>query len=207
MMTTDVNTYLVDGCGRCPLGGTPGCKVNRWRQELKLLRQLLLSCGLDEASKWGVPCYMHKGKNIVIMAAFKDYASLSFFKGSLLSDPQRLLRKPGGNTQDARSLKFTKAAEIEELAGTIKAFVFEAIEVEQSGKKTPDRPKTEPEWPEEFKKAIAENPALKKAFEALTPGRQRGYLLHFSQPKQAKTRESRIGKCIPMILAGKGMQD
>lgn len=213
-MNTNVGTYFTDGCGRCSLGGTPKCKVNNWKEELKLLRRIVLDCGLNEESKWGVPCYTFqtgfKGKkesNILIVAAFKEYCSLSFFKGALLSDANGILYQPGENTQAARQIKFTNVKDIAELEPVLKAYIFEAIEVEKAGLKVPLKKTAEYNVPEEFQTRLDEIPILKSAFEALTPGRQKAYLLHFSQAKQSQTRASRIEKCIPQILIGKGLND
>ncbi|KYG81781.1 hypothetical protein AWN68_16250 [Roseivirga echinicomitans] len=206
-MTTDVDLYFTEGCGRCPLGGTPDCKVNRWPQELKQLRRIVLDCGLTEESKWGVPCYTFQGNNIGVVSAFKEYASLSFFKGALLEDTNGILDKPGENTQAARLIKFTDVKQVMEMEPILKAFIYEAIEVEKAGLKVELKKTSEFNMSEEFKKALDEHPDLKTAFETLTPGRQRGYLLHFSQPKQSKTREARIEKCTPMIFEGKGLHD
>lgn len=205
-MTTDVNTYLAEGCGRCALGGTPDCKVHSWTNELKLLRQVVLDCGLTEESKWGVPCYTYHGDNIAVVSAFKNYACLSFFKGALLQDNHKILDKPGENTQSARIIKITSTKQVQALSPTLKAYIFEAIEVEKAGLKVSFEKAPEP-IPEELASKFKEEPNLKAAFEALTPGRQRGYILHFSQPKQAKTRVSRIEKCIPKIMEGKGFHD
>ncbi|WP_421976235.1 YdeI/OmpD-associated family protein [Roseivirga seohaensis] len=206
-MNTNVDLYFTEGCGRCPLGGTPGCKVNRWPQELNQLRRIVLDCGLTEESKWGVPCYTFQGNNIGVISAFKEYASLSFFKGALLEDTNGILDKPGENTQAARLIKFTNARQIMEMEPILKAYIYEATEVEKAGLKVELKKTAEFNMPEEFQKALDENPDLKTAFEALTPGRQRGYLLHFSQPKQSKTREARIEKCTHRIFEGKGLND
>lgn len=206
-MNPEVDHYFTDGCGRCPLGGTPECKVHNWTEQLRYLRNLILECGLTEELKWGVPCYTWKNKNILILAAFKDYCSISFFKGSLLQDTASLLDKPGENTQGARMLKFTELTEIAPLEPAIKAYIFEAIEIESAGLKVDYKQKEELVYPEELKVRLAADQALNAAFEALTPGRKRGYILHFNGAKQAKTRETRIEKCIPKILAGKGWME
>ena len=206
-MNTNPETYFTDGCGRCKFGGTPNCKVNKWTDELQILRAIVLECGLTEESKWGVPCYTYRNKNIVIVSAFREYCSLSFFKGSLLTDTENILDKPGGNTQAGRLIKFTNVQEIIKLKPVLKAYIFEAIEVEKSGIKPGPKPKTELEIPEEFKTKLDEMPLLEAAFEALTPGRQKGYIYYFSQPKQSRTRELRIEKCIPQIMNGKGLND
>lgn len=201
-----IDLYLETGCGRCKLHATPQCKVHTWTQELALLRQILLECGLREELKWSVPCYTHEGKNIAIMAAFKDYCSIGFFKGALLSDTEKLL-KAGENTQSASGLRFTSLAQVQSQMALIKAYIFEAIEVEKAGLKAEFNQKDELVLPDELIAKFAEMPTLQAAFEALTPGRQRGYVLHFSQAKQAATRISRIEKFIPKILEGKGFFD
>lgn len=205
-MNPQIDHYLRDGCGRCPLGGTPDCKVHNWPQELKKLRTIVLDCGLTEELKWGVPCYTFQNNNILIVSALKDYCTLSFFKGALLSDTKGILQKPGENTQAARLIKFTSPSAITAMEDILKAYIFEAIEVEKAGLEVVFKKNTEP-FPKELENKLAEDPAFKAAFEALTPGRQRGYVLHFSQPKQSTTRESRIEKCIPKIMEGKGFND
>ena len=205
-MNTSVDEYFLEGCRRCPLGGTPDCKVHNWTEELKLLRSLILDCGLEEESKWGVPTYTYHANNVLILAAFKAYCSISFFKGALLSDEAKILEKPGKNTQAARLIKFTDIKEVTQLKSTIKSYIFEAIEIEKAGLEVKFEKNPEP-IPEELQVKLDENPKLKSAFEALTPGRQRGYILFFSAPKQSKTRDSRIEKSIPKILKGKGMND
>lgn len=203
----DVDQYLTEGCGRCNLGGTPNCKVHSWTKELHLLRQIVLSSGLKEEVKWGVPTYTLNGKNVLIIAAFKDYCSINFFKGSLLKDPKRILERPGENTQFSRSLKFKSISEITELDQTIREYLFESIEVEKAGIEPVKEDKPQMMIPEELQMKLDEDPGFKEAFESLTPGRQRGYLLHFTQAKQSKTRLARIEKCIPKILMGKGLQE
>ena len=206
-MNTNVDLYFTDGCGRCKFGGTPQCKVNKWPQELKLLRAIVLDCGLTEESKWGMPCYTYQKKNILIVSAFKEYCSINFFKGVLLRDEAGILSKVGENTNVSRQLRFTNVKEKVEEESLIKAYIFEAIEIEKAGIKVPKQETTEMEYPEELIQKMNEIPLLKTAFEALTPGRKRGYIFHFTQAKQVKTRESRIEKCIPQILEGKGMNE
>ncbi|MFC5625059.1 YdeI/OmpD-associated family protein [Algoriphagus winogradskyi] len=205
-MNHSVDAYFTEGCGRCPLGGTPDCKVHYWTEELKLLRKIILDCGLEEQSKWGVPTYTYRKSNVLILAAFKEYCSVSFFKGALLSDTDKILSKPGENTQAARLIKYTSIDEVSNLKNRLKAYIFEAIEVEKAGLEVKFEKKPEPIL-EELQRKLDQNPELKSAFEALTPGRQRGYILFFSAPKQSKTRESRIEKCIPKILEGMGLND
>ncbi len=206
-MNPKVDQYLIDGCGRCPLGGTPQCKVNDWREELELLREIVLDCGLTEELKWSVPCYTFQKKNILIVSALKDYASVSFFKGSLLQDTEGLLVAPGKNTQAARLIKFTSRQKITEWEQVLKRYIFEAIEVEKAGLQVDFKKKKELVYPAELQEKMSTDAAFAAAFDALTPGRQRGYVLYFSSAKQSKTRESRIDKYIPWILEGKGMHD
>ncbi|WP_206363202.1 YdeI/OmpD-associated family protein [Sinomicrobium pectinilyticum] len=205
-MNPDADTYFSEGCGRCPLGGTPGCKVHKWTEELEQLRSIVLDCGLTEERKWGVPCYTFQKNNVVIIGAFKDYCALSFFKGALLNDAGGILRKPGKNTQSGRIIPFTERKEIAAMETLLKTYIHEAIEVEKAGLKMDFKKNPEP-VPEELQDKFEEIPVLKTAFEALTPGRQRGYILHFSGARQSATRKSRIEKCIPKILSGKGLHD
>lgn len=206
-MNPKVDLYFTDGCGHCPLGGTPNCKVNSWQKEMKHLRRIILDCGLTEELKWGVPCYTFQKNNIAVLAAFKEYCSLSFFKGALLSDSNGILTQPTENTQSARLMRFTSVKEIVKLEPTIKAYLYEAMEVEKAGLKVDFKKVSEFVIPEEFQKKMKEMPALKNAFEALTPGRQKGYLLYFSAAKQSATRIARIEKYLLQIIKGKGLND
>ncbi len=182
-------------------------KAQKWQKELEKLRTLVLDCGLTEALKWGVPCYTFQKSNIVLIHFFKEYCALLFFKGALLQDTHGLLIQQTENVQAGRQIRFTDVWKIAEIQSILKAYVYEAIEVEKAGLKV-DFKKTEAfTVPEEFQKKSAEIPALKTAFEALTPGRQRAYMLHFSAPKQSKTRQARIEKWLPQILNGKGLND
>lgn len=182
-------------------------KADKWKEELLLLRRILLECPLEEEPKWGVPCYSLKHANIVLMHDFKEYCALLFVKGVLLKDSAGILVQQTENVQSARQLRFKNAVEILEQEALIKAYVYEAIEVEKAGLKVPFKKTSEFAMPEEFQFKLDAMPELKAAFDALTPGRQRGYLLHFSSAKQAKTREARIDKYIPHILNGKGLDD
>lgn len=182
-------------------------KARKWREELEQLRMIVLDCGLIEELKWGVPCYTYQKKNIVLIHVFKEYCALLFHKGALLKDPKGILVQQTENVQAARQIRFTSASEIIKLGHTLIAYIKEAIEVEKAGLKVPMKEATEFVMAEEFKVKLKELPALKTAFHALTPGRQRGYLLHFSAPKQSKTRESRVEQCIPLILSGRGLND
>lgn len=182
-------------------------KPQKWQEELEQLRAILLDCGLSEELKWEQPCYTFENHNIAIIGEFKDNCILSFFKGALLNDAKGILTKPGENTQAGRVIRFTGVKEIVELEPVLKAYIYEAVEIEKAGLKVDFKPLAEHKIPEEFQNKLDENQSLKTAFEALTPGRQRAYLLHFSQPKQSKTRESRIEKCTAQILSGKGLND
>lgn len=206
-MTVQADIYFTEGCGRCVLGGTPECKVHTWQKELALLRQIVQDCGLNEEAKWGVPCYTFQGKNIVILGAFKDSCIISFFKGTLLQDAENILTAPGENSQSTRWVKFTNVKDIQKLETILKEYIYEAIEVEKAGLKVALKKTSEYAIPDELQQKFEENAAFKTAFEALTPGRQRGYLLHFSQAKQSATRMSRIEKYMPKVFEGKGFQD
>lgn len=204
MMTRDVETYFLDGCGRCKLGGTPDCKVHTWADPLRIFREIVLDCGLTEECKWGMPCYTVNGKNVLLIAAFKEYCSLNFFKGSLISDPYNLLSKAGENSEASRMLKTITTSHILENIDAIKDIVFQAIEIEKAGLKTVTKSIDSYPVPEEFELLLTNNSQLKNAYDALTPGRQKSYLMHFNSAKQSQTRIGRIEKCIPSILAGKG---
>ncbi|MBK9576828.1 MAG: YdeI/OmpD-associated family protein [Fibrobacterota bacterium] len=206
-MNPKIDQYLEIGCGRCALGGTPDCKVHTWTEPLKELRRIALSCGLTEELKWGMPCYTSQGKNIAMVVAFKEYCALSFFKGSLLKDPTSLLQSPGENSQSIRLARFTAVAEIKKRKAVLESYIREAIDLEKSGAKVAIKAVTDFVVPEEFQEALDSQSALKAAFDALTPGRRKAYLLHFSGAKQSATRRSRIEKCLPRILEGKGLDD
>ncbi len=205
-MNPGVDQYLEIGCGRCPLVGTPDCKVNSWREELIELRRIILKSGLKEEIKWGNPCYTLEGKNVLMLSSLKSCALIGFFKGALLNDSYGLLVSPGKNSQSDQRLVFTNVETVLDQESIIMEYIQQAIEIEKAGLKVDYKKNPEP-IPEELKIVFENDPALKTAFESLTPGRQRGYILHFSQPKQAKTRFSRIEKCIPKIMEGKGFHD
>ena len=181
--------------------------LDKWQDELIRLRELILDCGLIEDFKWMHPCYTVKGKNIVLIHGFKDYCAILFYKGALLKDPKNVLIRQTENTQSARQIRFTNVSEIENLESTIRKYVIEAVEIEKAGLKVKMKKTSDFEFPKELEQKLEENPKLKKAFKDLTPGRQKGYLLHFSKPKQAKTRISRIEKNTERILNGKGLND
>lgn len=182
-------------------------KATKWQAAYKLLRTIILDCGLTEELKWGVPCYTHQKKNIVLIHGFKEYCAILFHKGALLNDPKGILIQQTENVQSARQIRFTNAKEIAKLAPAIKAYVYEAIEVEKAGLKVELKKTDDYAVPEEFQKQLNENKALQKAFKALTPGRQRAYIYYFSQAKLAKTRAARVEKYMPLILEGKGLDD
>jgi uncharacterized protein YdeI (YjbR/CyaY-like superfamily) len=181
-------------------------KAEKWPDELEKLRSICLDCGLTEELKWGQPCYIFHNSNVVIIGELKDHCALSFFKGALLYDTEGILIKPGENTQLGRWIKFNNVEEIIEMEPILKAYIYEAIEVEKAGVKLDTKKEPEP-VPEELQNKLDEIPAFKTAFYALTPGRQRAYILYFSAPKQSKTRASRVEKCMLQILKGKGLND
>lgn len=182
-------------------------QAKKWRKEFEKLRRIVLDCGLTEELKWGVPCYMFEKRNVVLMHGFKEYCALLFVKGSLLKDAKGILIQQTKNVQAGRQIRFTNVREIVKMETLLKAYIQEAIEVERSGLKVNFKKTTEFTIPEEFQKKLDKIPALKTAFKALTPGRQRAYILYFSAPKQSETRESRIEKCMKQILKGKGLND
>ncbi len=201
-----VDHFLLEGCMRCSKGATPACKVHRWTDILEFLRQLILETELQEERKWGVPTYTLHGKNVVIIGVFKESCVLSFLKGGLLEDSFKILELPGPNSQEGRFIRFTQLSKAQELKAEIKNYLLQAIEVERSGKKSSPKPSSQV-LPDELLQKFGEHPGLESAFFALTPGRQRGYLIHFLGAKQSPTRLSRIEKCIPKIFEGKGMMD
>ncbi len=182
-------------------------RAKKWQEEFEKLRNVILDCGLTEELKWGCPCYTFEKSNIVLMHGFKEYCALLFFKGALLNDAKGILIQQTKNVQAARQIRFTSVREIVKLKPILKAYIYEAIEVEKAGLKVPLKKTKEFNIPEEFQNKLDEIPALKTAIKALTPGRQRAYLLYFSQPKQSKTRGSRVEKCMQQILNGKGLND
>lgn len=182
-------------------------KAKKWQDEINHLRTIVLECGLTEELKWGCPCYTYQNSNIVLIHTFKEYCALLFFKGALLNDAKAILIQQTENVQSARQTRFTELKEIAKLEKVLKAYIYEAIEIDKAGLKVTLKNTAEFTMPEEFQKKLDEQNALKTAFDSLTPGRQRAYKLHFSTPKQSKTREARIEKCIPQILNGKGLND
>lgn len=182
-------------------------KAVQWKAEYEKLREIALDCPLTEEVKWGVPCYTVEGKNVMLIHGFKEYCAILFPKGVLMQDPENILIIQTENVQSARQLRFRSVEQIEGMAATIKEYILEAIQVELSGKKVEFKKTTEFNMPEEFQVKLDQDPNLQAAFEKLTPGRQRAYLLFFSSPKQAKTREARVEKMLEKILAGKGLDD
>ncbi len=182
-------------------------KARQWHEEHEKLRTIVLDCGLTEELKWGCPCYTFEKRNIVLIHGFKEYCALLFFKGALLTDPKGLLIQQTANVQSSRQIRFTNVREIVKIKPALKAYIKQAIEIERSGSKVKFKKTAEFAIPEEFQNKLNESPALRNAFSALTPGRQRGYLLHFSAPKQSRTRASRIEKYRKQILSGKGLND
>lgn len=203
----DVDAYLADGCGRCEFGRTDQCKARHWQHELTLLRGILLSTPLSEALKWHAPCYTAGGKNILMLSALKDSVVVSFFNGARLEDTERRLEKPGENSRFARYLRFTDAKGIEASEALIRAYVDEAIALSKHPEPSPAAADDSPEIPAELQAVFDAEPAFRSAFDALTPGRQRGYLLHFNAAKQSATRQRRIEKCKPAIFAGRGWNE
>ena len=182
-------------------------KTDQWQKEFVKLRKIVLDCGLTEELKWGQPCYTFEGSNIVLIHGFKEYCALLFMKGALLKDSKGILIQQTKNVQSARQIRFTGVRDITQMEPTLKTYIREAIRIEKAGLKVEHKGTTEFEVAEEFQKKLDKSATLKKAFAALTPGRQRAYLLHFSAPKQSKTRESRVEKCMKQILKGKGLND
>jgi uncharacterized protein YdeI (YjbR/CyaY-like superfamily) len=182
-------------------------RPGKWQEAYEKLRMIILDCGLSEELKWGCPCYTSEKRNIVLIHGFKDYCALLFFKGALLKDPKGILIQQTENVQAARQIRFKNVKEIVQSKTTLKTYIKDAIAVEKAGVKVSLKKTSEFKTPDEFKAKLNEVPGLRKAFGALTPGRQRGYLLYFSQPKQSKTRDARIEKSVPLILKGKGLND
>ena len=182
-------------------------KDTKWQKEYVQLRKIALDCGLQEELKWGCPCYTFEKKNVVLIHGFKEYCAYLFFKGALLNDPEGILIQQTENVQSARQIRFTNAKEITKLSRVLKSYIYEAIEVERAGLQVKLKKTSEYKVPEEFQKRLNKSAALKKSFEALTPGRQRAYIFYFSQAKQSKTREQRVEKYVKQILSGKGLED
>lgn len=202
-----IDEFYSFGCGRCEHGGTPECKTKTWKKELQALRKIALGCGLEETLKWSVPCFTSDGHNIVVLGAFKEYCSLSFFRGSLLKDPEGILVKPGENSRIGRLAKFTSLNQIKTHRAALVACIEQAKDVASKGMRHDSSKDEKPQLPSELEEAFAAAPKLREAFFNLTPGRQRGYLIHFSQAKQSTTRRARIEKYRSRILQGIGFHD
>lgn len=206
-MNKSAENYFAEGCGRCEKGGTPECKIHRWSEVLPALREILLASELTEDCKWGVPVYTFKGKNVAILGAFNDTCRIGFVKGALLTDPEGMLLRPGENSHESRELRFTDAATVKAQRAIILSYIAEAIQFEKDGKSVPKKAVDDYPMPEELLTALEQDPLLAAAYEALTPGRKKSYLIHIGGAKQSATRASRVEKCVPKILAGKGFLD
>ncbi|NHZ90458.1 hypothetical protein F2P45_15730 [Massilia sp. CCM 8733] len=198
---------MTDDSGTNPKVDAMLRRAASWREEFALLRAIALDCGLTEELKWGQPCYVHEGANIVLIHGFKEYCALLFFKGALLKDPKGILVRQTENVQSARQIRFTATAQITRRRAALKACIADAIAVERAGLTVARRETAEFPVPEEFQARLAQLPALRSAFDALTPGRQRAYLLHFGGARLARTRAARVEACIPLILDGMGLND
>lgn len=205
-MNPAIDQYLELGCGRCPRGGTSACTVNRWRVLLMELRRIALSSGLTEERKWGVPCYTLNGKNVILIGSFNEYTALSFLKGALLSDPESILQKAGPNSHEARLIRFTDIEEILKIEDILQTYIREAAEIELKGLQV-EKPSVPELIPHELQTIFDQDPSFEAAFHRLTPGRQRGFLLHFNQAKQSETRLRRIEKYMGRIFEGKGINE
>ncbi len=205
-MNPKVDIFLEEGCGRCEKYRSPACKAIIWNKEISELRRIVLECGLEEEFKWKQPCYTLNGKNVLIVSSLNDYAFIGFFKGSLLNDELGMLIAPGKNSQADRRLTFTEIQKIRDLEAEIKSYIFHAIEIEKSGGQIEYKKSQDP-MPIEFEEKLAKDLDYKEAFEALTPGRQRSYLLYFNSAKQSATRISRIDKAKSKVLLGKGWNE
>lgn len=206
MNNTSVDAYLQDGCGRCERYQTPQCKVHRWTDALVALRALLLETELVEEMKWGSPCYTLDGKNVVMITSFLDFCALAFWKGVLLADPNSVLEAPGPNSRVIRQFRFTSAARVEANEEAVRGFLKQAIELERSGAKVETGGIPEP-MPDELLVVLDGDPEVRAAYDALTPGRQRSYILHVSGSKNEATRAGRAERCVTKILAGKGFNE
>lgn len=206
MNTESADAFLRDGCGRCARYRTPSCKVHAWTAPLMQLRERVQATGLVETMKWGSPCYTEGGKNVVMLAVFNDRCALSFFKGAALRDPDALLESPGANSRFVRFLSFRSAADVEARKAAIDGFLEQAIALERAGGRVDVAPAAEP-VPMELQQLLDGEPAVRAAFDALTPGRRRSHILHVSGAKQSATRARRAAACLPAILAGRGQQE
>ena len=203
MMVTDIDTYFAKGCGRCARFDTPDCSVKLWLAGMTDLRRICREAGLTETVKWGQPCYTHAGRNIAILGAFRGNFRIIFFQAGLLADPEGILVKPGTNSATPEMVCFTEASEVTALEPTLRAYLAEAMAHAEAGRKD-DTPRPMPDWPQELTDALDADPELADAFHALTPGRQKSYVLNLNGAKKPETRVARISKFRDKILAGKG---
>lgn len=203
----EVDDYFINGCMRCELGGTAACKVHKWEEELDYLRNLVVSTGITEERKWSMPCYTYLKKNVLIIGAFKESCILSFFKGSLLQDEAGILELPGENDAAGRVFRFTNLQQLKDAEEHLRAYIYEAMELEKSGAKVVSKSVEEFEIPEELQAYFDRDVEFKEAFDSLTPGRRKAYIIHFASAKQSKTRIARIEKYYDWILMGRGMMD
>lgn len=202
-MITDINDYFAKGCGRCDRFDTPDCSTKQWEQGLKKLRDICLNAGLEETVKWAHPCYMHAGRNIAIFGAFRSDFRLSFFDAALMKDPHGVLERQGPNTQHADMIRFTSNEQVEEMASVLRAYLDEAMDYAARGVKPP-KAVAEPDLPDELAEALAADPEMADAFDRLTPGRRRSYVINLNAAKQSETRMKRIARFRDRIIAGKG---
>lgn len=205
-MITDIDDYFTKGCGRCSRFATPDCSTRTWAQGLQDLRQLCREAGLSETVKWGHPCYVHAGRNIVIIGAFRGDFRLTFFNAGLMKDPENLLEKPGPNTRNPCLIRFASNDRVAPMAPVIRSYLQEAMTYAEAGLTAP-KEDTETELPEELVDALASDPDLSAAFDALTPGRQRSYVINLNAAKQSATRIARIGRFRDKIISGKGANE
>ncbi len=205
-MISNIETYFTKGCGRCERFATPDCSTHRWIGGLNDLRRICRDAGMEETLKWAHPCYVHAGRNIVILGALRGDFRLSFFRAALMKDPDGVLERQGPNTRHADMIRFTRSEQVAELEPTIRAYLHEAMEYAEAGIEPPEEP-FELELPDELVEALDADPELAEAFHGLTPGRQRSYVIHLSSAKKPETRVNRIAKARPKILAGKGAME
>ena len=206
MNTESAEAFMRDGCGRCDRYRTPSCKVHRWTAPLELLRDLVLASGLTETMKWGSPCYMVDGRNVVMLAVFNDHCAVSFFKGMALDDPDTVLESAGPNSRFVRFVRFRTVADVEHRRRALERLLDQAIALERAGHKIVVPPAAEP-VPDELQQRLDADPAVRDAFARLTPGRRRSHILHIAGAKQSATRDRRVEACVPVILAGRGFNE
>lgn len=206
-MTTEADVYFKDGCGRCDKGATDDCKARTWAKVLAALRKIILTTELEEDCKWGQPIYTLNGKNLLLLSAFNAHVRIAFFNGALLKDPENVLQLPGPNSHVSRDMRFETVKEVTSQKQFILDYIAEAIANEKAGKRVPKKSVDDYDMPEELIQALDEDPAFAEAFDALTPGRKKSYIIHIGGAKQAKTRASRVEKCMPKVYAGLGFNE